>query len=125
MCQWNRRFRENVIKYVVSRLFHACLDCNNQPADIHNSNALTFFVQINPKSVGEFSRLLRRRRQPVQTIGFHPNTPLPSQETLKLLKVASPKRVIFDLIRKFDPQETDSASEGEDEFHIMEPLKSL
>lgn len=41
------------------------------------------------------------------------------------MKVASPKSVFFDLIGKLDPEETDSASEGKDEFHIMEPLTSL
>ena len=33
--------------------------------------------------------------------------------------------MFFDLIPKLDPEETDSASEGEDEFHVMEPLTSL
>ena len=36
-----------------------------------------------------------------------------------------PKSVFFDLIPKLDPEETDSASEGEDELHVLQPITSL
>ena len=87
--------------------------------------AQPFWLQINPKSVEGFSHLLQQRKQPVQTVRFDPNSLLPSQETLEKLKLVCPKSVFFDLIPKLDPEETDSASEGEDEFHVMEPLTLL
>lgn len=58
-------------------------------------------------------------------MGFYPQSPLPSQEILEKLKLVCPKSVFFDLVPKLNPEETDSASEGEDEFHVMEPLTSL
>lgn len=58
-------------------------------------------------------------------MGFDPNSLLPSLETLEKLKLVCPKSVFFDLIPKLDPEETDSASEGEDELHVMEPLTLL
>lgn len=58
-------------------------------------------------------------------MGFDPNSQFLSQETLEKLKLVCPKSVFFDLIPKLDPEETDSASEGEDEFHVMEPLTLL
>ena len=58
-------------------------------------------------------------------MGFCPQSSLPSQEILEKLKLVYPKSVFFDLVPKLNPEETDSASEGEDEFHVMEPLTSL
>ena len=56
---------------------------------------------------------------------FQKAPPLPYLSVLKKLKLACPKAVFFDTIPKLDPEETDTASENEDELQLPEPITSL
>ena len=58
-------------------------------------------------------------------MGFYPQSSLPSQEIFEGLKLVCPKSVFFALIPKLGPDATDCASEGEDKFHVVEPLTAL
>ena len=56
---------------------------------------------------------------------FQNASSLPDLSVLQKLKLACPKAVFFDTIPKLDPEETDSASENEDELQLPEPITSL
>ena len=60
--------------------------------------------------------LLQPRKTPVTTIDYSAKEPIPPVSKLQELKVACPNSVFFDMINKLDPEDTDSASEDEDEI---------
>lgn len=83
-------------------------------------------TQINPLPVSELQNLTKRNRtQVINTASFSSSPPLPDHTELEKLKQACPNAVFFDLVPKLDPEETDSASEDEDEIDLPPPLTSL
>ena len=84
------------------------------------------FNQINPRSVAEFTDLVKRNRKgDVPSVSYTPTPPLPELSVLKSLKEVCPRAAFFSLIPKLDPEETDSASEDEDESNLPQPLTAL
>ena len=62
----------------------------------------------------------------MQSVSYQPSTDLPDINDLKSLQTACPRAAFFTLIPKLDPEDTDSASEDEDEVnYIPEPITSL
>ena len=62
----------------------------------------------------------------MQSVSYQPSTDLPDINDLKSLQTACPRAENFTLIPKLDPEDTDSASEDEDEVnYIPEPITSL
>ena len=87
---------------------------------------LQCFNQINPRTVAEFTNLVKRNRKgDVPSVSYTPSPPLPDLSVLKSLKEVCPRGAFFSLIPKLDPEETDSASEDEDESNLPQPLTAL
>ena len=62
----------------------------------------------------------------MQSVSYQPSTDLPDINELKSLQTACPRAAFFTLIPKLDPEDTDSASEDEDEVNYFpEPITSL
>lgn len=69
--------------------------------------------------------LLQPRKNAVAATEYSAVGPLPPVNKLKELKLACPTSVFFDMIDKLDPEDTDSASEDEDEISLLTPLTYL
>lgn len=70
--------------------------------------------------------LKRNRHREVQSVTYQPSAALPNIKVLKGLQTACPRAAFFTLIPKPDPEDTDSASEDENEVnYIPEPITSL
>ena len=67
----------------------------------------------------------RNRKVDVQSVGYTAAPPLPDLPVLKSLKDVCPNAAFFSLIPKLDPEDTDSASEDEDETNLPQPLTAL
>jgi len=84
------------------------------------------FNQINSRSVAEFTDLVKRNRKGnVPSVSYTPSPTFPDLSVLKSLNEVCPRAAFSSLIPKLDPEETDSASEDEDESNIPQPLTAL
>lgn len=62
----------------------------------------------------------------MQSVSYQPSTALPDINELKSLQTACPRAAFFTLIPKLEPEDTDSASEDENEVnYVPEPITSL
>jgi len=86
----------------------------------------TFREKINSRSVAEFTDLVKRNRKGnVPSVSYTPSPTFPDLSVLKSLNEVCPRAAFSSLIPKLDPEETDSASEDEDESNIPQPLTAL
>jgi len=84
------------------------------------------FNQINSRSVAEFTDLVKRNRKGnVPSVSYTPSPTFPDLSVLKSLNEVCPRAAFSSLIPRLDPEETDSASEDEDESNIPQPLTAL
>ena len=81
---------------------------------------------MNPRSVADFKDLVKMNRKgDVESVKYSADPPMPDPSVLKDLKEICPKAAFFSLIPKLDPEETDSASEDEDEPTHLDPITCL
>ena len=69
--------------------------------------------------------LLQPRKSHLTVINYSAHDPIPPVRKLQELKMCCPNGVFFDMIDKLDPEDTDSASEDEDQTSLPTPLTSL
>ena len=69
--------------------------------------------------------LLQPRKSHLTVINYSAHDPTPPVSKLQELKMCCPNGVFFDMIDKLDPEDTNSASEDEDQTSVPTPLTSL